>query len=118
VAFDRDGQRLVSGSSDNTVRVWDAGSGECLEVIAGHGDVAAIADGPTVLPWRALRRGQETVIEASAGGEPFAWFPADLWVITTHPSGRVWAGAVGNYLVLIRLEGEAPPMGSREGGDS
>jgi hypothetical protein len=23
----------------------------------------------------------------------------------THPSGRVWAGSVGNHLYLIRLEG-------------
>lgn len=34
VAFD--GERVVSGSLDSTVRVWDAGSGECLAILQGH----------------------------------------------------------------------------------
>ena len=44
MAFDREGRRIVSGSRDNTVRVWDAATGACLEVIEGFGDVAAIAE--------------------------------------------------------------------------
>ncbi|KAM0444400.1 hypothetical protein ACHAO4_010201 [Trichoderma viride] len=36
VVFSPDGQRLASGSSDNTVRVWDANSGACLQTLEGH----------------------------------------------------------------------------------
>jgi GTPase SAR1 family protein len=30
------GRRVVSGSGDNTVRVWDAESGKCLAILEGH----------------------------------------------------------------------------------
>ena len=36
VAFDREGRRIVSGSWDQTVRVWDAASGTELACLRGH----------------------------------------------------------------------------------
>ena len=36
VAFSPDGKRIVSGSADRTVRVWDVQSGECLQTLVGH----------------------------------------------------------------------------------
>ena len=98
------------------MRVWDAATGDCLEVIQGFGDVAAIAAPASVFPWRAMSRKWETVIEPASGGEAVAWFPAALDCITTHPSGRIWAGTVRNHLYLIRLEGD-PDLIPR-GGDS
>src|SRR5262249_5003131 len=38
IAFDREGGRFVSASSDRTVRLWDAATGQCLRVFAGHTD--------------------------------------------------------------------------------
>jgi WD40 repeat protein len=116
VAFDREGRRIVSGSYDGTVRVWDAATGDCLEVIPGFGDVAAIAAPASVFSWRAMSRNLETVIEPASGGEAVAWFPAALGHLATHPSGRIWAGSVGNHLYLIRLEDD-PDLIPR-GGDS
>jgi hypothetical protein len=88
------------------VRVWDAQTWESLEVVRESDDVGAKAAGRKRSRWRALRRSLETVIEPAAGGDPIAWFPAVLDNITTHPSGRSWAGSVGNHLYLIQLEGE------------
>jgi WD40 repeat protein len=35
-----DGRRVVSGSYDNTVRVWDVETGSCERVWEGHGGVS------------------------------------------------------------------------------
>ncbi|WP_224312118.1 WD40 repeat domain-containing protein, partial [Trichormus variabilis] len=34
VAFSPDGERIVSGSYDETIRIWDAATGDCLRVIS------------------------------------------------------------------------------------
>jgi predicted NACHT family NTPase len=53
VALSADGRRIVSGSYDKSVRVWDAHSGECLRVLTGHSSpvmsVALSADGRRIV---------------------------------------------------------------------
>ncbi|OCK83071.1 WD40 repeat-like protein [Lepidopterella palustris CBS 459.81] len=53
VAFSSDGQKIVSGSDDKTVRVWDAGSGSLLQTLEGHSDwvtsVAFSSDGQKIV---------------------------------------------------------------------
>jgi WD40 repeat protein len=36
VALSADGKQALSGSADNTVRLWDAVTGQCLRVFEGH----------------------------------------------------------------------------------
>jgi WD40 repeat protein len=40
IAFSPDGQRVATGSSDRTVRIWDAGTG--MEILTLHGHTQAI----------------------------------------------------------------------------
>eukprot|EP00808_Paulinella_micropora_P016964 g13249.t1 len=52
VALSPDGQRLVSGGRDETVRIWSCGTGQALHVLRGHAgpvvSVAFSADGQKV----------------------------------------------------------------------
>ncbi|KAI8654220.1 NACHT domain-containing protein [Fusarium sp. Ph1] len=38
VVFSADGQRLVSGSYDKTIKIWDAATGACEQTLEGHGE--------------------------------------------------------------------------------
>ena len=53
VGFCADGTRIVSGSEDRSVRVWDAATGACLQTLKGHGgkvtSVGFSADGTRIV---------------------------------------------------------------------
>ncbi|KAH7124530.1 hypothetical protein EDB81DRAFT_208226 [Dactylonectria macrodidyma] len=36
VVFSADGQRIASGSNDETVKIWDVATGECQQTLEGH----------------------------------------------------------------------------------
>eukprot|EP01051_Picozoa_sp_SAG22_P001453 SAG22_NODE_57_length_23647_cov_11.746688_7_plen_79_part_00 len=42
VAFDASGGTLASGSDDQTVKLWDVASGECLRTLEGHSRHSAV----------------------------------------------------------------------------
>ena len=53
VAVTQDGRRIISGSFDKTIRVWDLNSGKCTAVLKGHisgvNSVAVTPDGSCVI---------------------------------------------------------------------
>jgi WD40 repeat protein len=78
VAFSPDGRRLLSGSDDGTLRLWDAESGQEIHAFAGHQDwVWSVAFSPDGR--RLLSGGRDQTLrlwDAESGQEIRAFAPA------------------------------------------
>ncbi|MCT7993787.1 WD40 repeat domain-containing protein, partial [Laspinema olomoucense] len=104
-----DGQRVVSGSSDSTLKVWNLGTGEEERTLTGHGgSVSAVA----------ISRDGQRVVSGSydktlkvwnlATGEEIASFTADaaLHCCAIAPDGvTVVAGDSFGRVHFLRLAG-------------
>ena len=93
VCVSADGKRLLTGSEDKTLRLWDTATGKCLQVFKGHTDLifgAVLApDGKQV-----LSAGDQTVRlwDTTTGKE--------IWQMTGHkgPVVRVVFGPEGRAI--------------------
>jgi eukaryotic-like serine/threonine-protein kinase len=111
VAFSRDGKRLVTGSDDKSIRVWDAASGRevlrlgrhtaginALTFVADTTQIASASKDQTVRVWD-LRSGLEThCFEASAG--------AVLDVAVSADGKRIASGHFDTSIRLWDLEAD------------
>ena len=128
-AFSPDGARIVSGSDDGTVRVWDAASGAELLVLRGHeGWVFGrrvfagwrthrerVADG-TVRVWDAASGAELLVLRGHVGAVLAAAFSPDgARIVSGSWDGtvRVWDAASGAELLVLRGHEEPGSRRSR-----
>ncbi|PVH70823.1 NACHT-domain-containing protein [Cadophora sp. DSE1049] len=121
VAFSPDGKQIVSGSDDNTVRLWDATTGAALQTLKGHSTTGA--------PLQTLKGHSVTSVAFSPDGKllptlrvrnywlvdgitNILWLPTDyrptceaIWdtiVILGHSSGRISFLRIGEGPKLIK----------------
>ena len=70
VAVFPDGRRVVSGSNDETLKVWDVETGECLVTLKGHSETVRCGVRCTfVMMW--LRRRSTALPCFRTGGASF-----------------------------------------------
>ena len=96
VAFSPDGLRIVSGSWDKTIRVWDVTTGETLRILQGHegaltGGITFTADGKRIFSgavdktarmWDAETGDQLKVFDAKCEVHCIALSPDGLQLVT------------------------------------
>ena len=85
-------------------RHWDARTGVFLGEKAIGEEPSLYDPVASQLTCRTSKNNPETTI-VSIRGESVGWFPAKVFPWGLHPDRRAWAGATGNDLYLIRLEG-------------
>jgi Tol biopolymer transport system component/cytidylate kinase len=117
VAVSPDGQQIVSGSWDKTVRVWDAHTGDELAVLEGHSRVVTSASfspngqqivsgssDKTVRVWNAQTGIQLAVLEGHSRVVTSALFSPDGQQIVSGSSDktvRIWNAQTGDQLAVL-----------------
>jgi hypothetical protein len=87
VSFSADGKRILSGGFDQTVKIWEAGSGQELLTLKGHANpVTSVTISPD----------GKRIVTGSGSGYVFALKPGEI---------KVWEAAHG--LELLSLERHA-----------
>jgi len=126
LAFSPDGRRVVSGSWDNTVRVWDVDTGNEIRCFEGHtapvGSVAFSPDGNQVASGSTDRTVRVWEIESGRQIRSFeghrdavygvAFCPEGQMVLSTGPEAAILLWDVSTGTVVRRLEGHVGPVGS------
>jgi WD40 repeat protein len=105
VAFSSDGQHIISGSSDNTICVWDAMMGKTVAgLFSGHTDsvrsVAFLSDGQRIVSGssdKTIHVWDATTGETVAG--PFSGHTDSVWSVAFSPDGqRIVSGSSDNTI--------------------
>ncbi len=109
VAFSTDGRRIFSIADDITVRQWNVHSMQCIQVMEGFADIAALASRSEIFPFYLLAtRKAEMLLQVFASYCTPAWLPVTPSLIASHPAGRCWAYSGGfaySHLAIFQLEG-------------
>ena len=97
----QDGSRIVSGSYDRTIRIWDMASGHCLQTLEGHSDwVRAVA----------ISHDGSRIVSGSDDGTIRIWDMASGHCLQTLEGHSDWVRAVaishnGSRIVSGSLDG-------------
>jgi WD40 repeat protein len=99
VAFSPDGRKVLSGSRDNTLKLWDAASGGLLRTFAGHShEVLSVAFSPDGRQVLSGSRDNTLKLWGAASGALIHTFEGHSDVVSSvafSPDGRKFCRAAG-----------------------
>jgi WD40 repeat protein len=104
-----DGEWLTSASQD-AVRVWRLGGGECARVYHGRSDPLAWARAPFAGALVPVATAGGMVIMDAATGAAAASVAGDWHHLASHPSGGRWAAASHTHIAAWQLERLDAPL--------
>ncbi|APA08683.1 hypothetical protein sscle_04g034530 [Sclerotinia sclerotiorum 1980 UF-70] len=126
VAFSPDGTKVASGSHDNTIRLWDAMTGESLQTLEGHSDwvksvafspdgtkVASGSDDETIRLWDAMTGESLQTLEGHSDSVSSVAFSPDGTKVASGSDDetiRLWDAMTGESLQT--LEGHSGSVSS------
>eukprot|EP01051_Picozoa_sp_SAG22_P002774 SAG22_NODE_127_length_18798_cov_11.748757_6_plen_237_part_00 len=121
--FSPDGQKIVSASWDETVRVWSAVMGECEQTLEGHSSyvmsaqfspdgrkIVSASEDNTVRVWSAVTGECEQTLEGHSSAVLSAQFSPDGRKIVSASEDktvRVWSAVTGECEQTQTLEGHS-----------
>jgi WD40 repeat protein len=130
VAFAPGGRTLVSGSTDKSLKIWDASSGQILKTLTGDSDtissVAYLPNGKRIISGSFDR--SVVIWDADTGEairtlrseQTYSWeVPPAVWAVTVSPDGtriasggadaniKVWSAATGELLRVLHAHNDA-----------
>ncbi|MBW4515807.1 MAG: hypothetical protein KME11_11330 [Timaviella obliquedivisa GSE-PSE-MK23-08B] len=130
IAFSPDGQQLITGSEDQTVRLWETSTGECLRVLSGHDRfvltvayltgkklgkessqnlIASGSDDQTIRLWNAFTGECLQVLTGHTGWvQTLAFSPDGVWLASgsTDMTIKLWDLPTGTCLQTLQGHGK------------
>ena len=117
VAYSPDGRRIVSGSKDGTLRIWNVASGAVLLVLRGHDDsvgsvswshdgnrIVSGSDDRTIHIWDAESGGEVAILRGHIDRvRSVGWSPDGTTIVSGSRDGTVglWSADLGTFQGVV-----------------